>query len=164
MKERGWKQGGAIVHTLKYHEISLSDIISMGKQGTFQLYMHNEQIPETISTNGEFSTPMLHCCSERSVHFKTPRCHGFFQSMFQWLQCNMERLKYSQKARHQMYLKMKGHKKLPEMHRNASCLKKKYGIEMNWGYIPHFEACQISTVMVWRFKKGSKELPNIETS
>lgn len=98
MKERGWKQGCAIVHTLKYHEISLSDIISMGKQGTFQLYVHNDKIPETISTNGEFSTAMLHCCCERSVHFKTPRCHGFFQSMFQWLQCHMERLKYSQKG------------------------------------------------------------------
>lgn len=29
----------------------------MGKQGTFQLYMHNEKNPETISTNGEF----FHC-------------------------------------------------------------------------------------------------------
>ena len=156
MKERGWKQGCAIVHALKYHETSLSDIISMGKQGTFQLYMHNKKNPETISTNVEFSTAMLHCCCERSVHFKTPRCHGFFQSMFQWLQCHMERLKYSQKGETSDVSENEGTQKAS---RNASkcILSLKKSMELRWiEGLNHFEACQISTVMAWRFKKGSK--------
>lgn len=156
MKERGWKQGCAIVHTLKYHEISLSDIISMGKQGTFQVYMHNDKIPETISTNGEFSTAMLHCCCERSGSFQNAQMPWILPIDVPMIAVPHGAPKEFPKRRDirciWKWRNTKSFQKCIEMH---LVLKTKV---WNWDEmrVPHFEACQISTVIVWRFKKGSK--------